>query len=55
LEVKITAIDRKKRGIAVSVRAKETDEEIAAVREYAPESKGGTKLGDLLKEHLDNN
>ena len=55
LEVKITAIDRKKRIIAVSVRAKETDDEIAAVREYAPESSTGTKLGDLLKEHLDNN
>jgi len=55
LEVKITAIDRKKRTIAVSVRAKETEEESAAVREYAPETSGGTKLGDLLKEHLDNN
>ncbi len=55
LEVKITAIDRKKRVIVVSVRAKETDDEIAAVREYSPESSGGTKLGDLLKEHLDNN
>ncbi len=55
LEVKITAIDRKKRIIAVSVRAKETDDEIAAVREYSPESSSGTKLGDLLKEQLDNN
>ncbi|MEX2353489.1 MAG: 30S ribosomal protein S1 [Gammaproteobacteria bacterium] len=55
LEVKITAIDRKKRIISVSVRAKETEEETAAVREYAPESSTGAKLGDLLKEHLDNN
>ncbi|MGK0298044.1 MAG: small subunit ribosomal protein S1 [Gammaproteobacteria bacterium] len=59
LEVKITAIDRKKRIIAVSVRAKENDDEIAAVREYSPDSLGGAssgpKLGDLLKEHLDNN
>ena len=55
LEVKITAIDRKKRTITVSVRAKESDEETAAVREYAPEATGGTKLGDLLKEQLDNN
>ena len=55
LEVKITAIDRKKRTITVSVRAKESDEETAAVREYAPEASGGTKLGDLLKEQLDNN
>jgi len=55
LEVKITAIDRKKRLISVSVRAKETDEETAAVREYAPETSTGSKLGDLLKEHFDNN
>jgi len=55
LEVKITAIDRKKRTITVSVRAKESDEETAAVREYAPDTSSGTKLGDILKEHLDNN
>jgi small subunit ribosomal protein S1 len=55
LEVKITAVDRKKRTITVSVRAKESDEESAAVKEYAPESSTGAKLGDLLKEHLDNN
>ncbi|MBT7951399.1 MAG: 30S ribosomal protein S1 [Gammaproteobacteria bacterium] len=55
LEVKITAVDRKKRTIAVSVRAKESDDESAAVREYAPDSGSGAKLGDLLKEHLDNN
>ncbi len=54
IEVKITTIDRKKRTISVSVRAKESDEEDAAVREYAPESMSNTKLGDLLKEHLDN-
>ncbi len=55
LEVKITAIDRKKRSIAVSVRAKESDEEAATVEEYSPDSGQGAKLGDLLKEHLDNN
>jgi len=54
LEVKITAVDRKKRTVTVSVRAKESDEESAAVREYAPDSGSGAKLGDILKEHLDN-
>lgn len=54
LEVKITMIDRKKRTINVSVRAKETDDERTAVKEYAPEAGTGTNLGDLLKEHLDN-
>ena len=55
LEVKITAIDRKKRTISVSVKAKESDEETAAVREYAPNTSSGAKLGDILKEHLDSN
>jgi small subunit ribosomal protein S1 len=54
LEVKVTAVDRKKRTVTVSVRAKESDEESAAVREYAPDSGTGAKLGDILKEHLDN-
>ena len=55
LEVKVTAIDRKKRTINLSIKAKDSDDEQATVKEYAPESGGGAKLGDLLKEHLDNN
>ena len=55
IEVKITAVDRKKRLITVSVRAKESDEETAAAREYSPAKTSGTKLGDLLKDHLGNN
>ncbi len=54
LEVKITAIDRKKRTINLSIKAKESDDEQAAVKEYAPETGGSAKLGDILKEHLDN-
>ena len=54
LEVKITAIDRKKRSINLSIKAKESDDEQAAVKEYAPETGGSAKLGDILKEHLDN-
>ncbi len=53
IEVKITAVDRKKRTISVSVKAKETDEESAAIKEYTPDSSTGAKLGDLLKKHLD--
>ena len=53
IEVKITAVDRKKRTISVSVKAKESDEESAAIKEYTPESSSGAKLGDLLKKHLD--
>ena len=53
--MKITAIDRKKRTINLSIKAKDSDDEQATVKEYAPESGGVAKLGDLLKEHLDNN
>ncbi len=53
IEVKVTAIDRKKRTINLSIKAKETDDEKATMDEYAPESGGTAKLGDLLKEHLD--
>ena len=53
LEVKIIALDRKKRTISLSIRAKEVDDEAAAVEEYAPDSGSGAKLGDILKEHLD--
>ena len=54
LEVKIVAMDRKKRLISLSIKAKEHDEEAAAVEEYSPETGTGVKLGDILKEHLDN-
>jgi len=53
VEVKITAIDRKKRTINLSIKAKETDDEQATVSEYAPENGGMAKLGDILKEQLD--
>jgi small subunit ribosomal protein S1 len=53
IEVKIVAIDRKKRSINLSVKAKESDDEAAAVEEYSPETGSGAKLGDILKEHLD--
>lgn len=53
VEVKVTAIDRKKRTINLSIKAKETDDEQATVSEYAPETGGTAKLGDILKEQLD--
>ena len=52
VEVKITAIDRRKRTINLSIKAKESDDEQTTVNEYAPETTGNSKLGDILKEHL---
>ena len=52
VEVKIIAIDRRKRTINLSIKAKESDDEQTTVNEYAPETSGNSKLGDILKEHL---
>ncbi len=55
VEAKFVGVDRKNRTILLSVKAKESQEEADALRDY---SKGGdqggnaTTLGDLLKEQL---
>jgi len=54
IEAKFIGVDRKKRSISLSVKAKESDEEAAAVEEYASASaSGGTSLGDIIKEQMD--
>ncbi|MBS0577675.1 MAG: 30S ribosomal protein S1 [Proteobacteria bacterium] len=57
VEAKFTGVDRKSRTISLSVKAKEMGEEAEAVSNYRTDSAGssGTSLGDLLKEHMDNN
>ncbi|MEA2079496.1 MAG: S1 RNA-binding domain-containing protein, partial [Pseudomonadota bacterium] len=55
IEAKYIGMDRKTRTIALSIKAKDSDEEAAAVKDY---SRGtgvmGAKLGDVLKEQLEN-
>ncbi|HSS65147.1 MAG TPA: 30S ribosomal protein S1 [Gammaproteobacteria bacterium] len=54
IEAKFIGVDRKKRTISLSVKAKESDEEAAAVEEYTSASgTGGTSLGDIIKEQMD--
>jgi len=54
IEAKFMGVDRKKRAISLSIKAKETQEEAAVVEDYARAgSEAGTKLGDLLKEQLE--
>ena len=53
LEVKIVSADRKRRAIAVSLRARQADEESAAAEDYAPDADSGAKLGDVLKDRRD--
>ena len=49
----IVGIDRKKRIVNLSVKAKESEEEAAALEEYGTDSGGTATLGDLLKEQMD--
>jgi len=53
LEAKFVNIDRKARAISLSIKAKETDEEGEAMRDYAQSSAATpTTLGDLMKEQM---
>ena len=53
IEVKIIHIDRRKRSINLSIKAKESDDEQSTVEEYAPKTEESSKLGDILKEQLE--
>jgi len=55
IEAKYIGMDRKTRTIALSIKAKDSDEEAAAIADYSKSSTGGSaKLGDVLKEQLEN-
>ena len=55
IEAKFVSLDRKRRTVTLSVRAKESDEEAAAVQEYQSTATGtGATLGDIIKEQMDN-
>jgi small subunit ribosomal protein S1 len=55
IEAKFMGVDRKNRTISLSVKAKDADEEAAAIKGYAKEAASSTPtLGDLLKEQMEN-
>lgn len=55
VEAMLMGVDRKKRSINLSIRAKDNEDEAQAIKEYSSSADtGGTTLGDLLKEQLDN-
>ncbi|MEN9726085.1 MAG: ribosomal protein [Pseudomonadota bacterium] len=56
IEAMIVGVDRKRRVINLSIKAKESDDEAAALQEYGSDTEysGTTKLGDLLREQLEN-
>ncbi len=54
IEAMIIGVDRKRRVINLSIKAKESEDEATALQEYSADNESGTtKLGDLLKEHLE--
>ena len=54
IDAKFVGVDRKKRAVSLSVKAKESDEEAAAVHEYTTIPSGsGTTLGDIMKAQMD--
>jgi small subunit ribosomal protein S1 len=54
IEAKFMGVDRKSRSIILSVKAKDSDEEAEVMEGYRSGSSGGTTLGDLLKEQMEN-
>ena len=55
VEAKFTAVDKKNRGISLSIKAKYKQEEAEAVAEFSKDDDANAPatLGDLLKEQLD--
>ncbi|HHO68240.1 MAG TPA: 30S ribosomal protein S1 [Gammaproteobacteria bacterium] len=56
VEAKFMGVDRKNRSIMLSIKAKDSEEEAAAIQDYSRGSGPvGAKLGDVLKEQLESN
>nr|VFK51107.1 MAG: small subunit ribosomal protein S1 [Candidatus Kentron sp. TUN]VFK52528.1 MAG: small subunit ribosomal protein S1 [Candidatus Kentron sp. TUN]VFK52849.1 MAG: small subunit ribosomal protein S1 [Candidatus Kentron sp. TUN] len=54
VEAKLVSLDRKKRTVVLSVRAKENEEEAAAVQQYTASTDTGiATLGDIWKKSMD--
>jgi len=54
VEAKFIGVDRKNRGINLSIKAKDNQEEAEAVQEYkGAAATGTTTLGDILKEQME--
>jgi len=52
VEAKFTGMSRKDRTLTLSIKAKDSQEETNAVKEYSNVGTGNTTLGDLLKEQM---
>ena len=54
VEVKVIAVDRRRRGVSLSIRERESDEEATAMEQYAADvDDSPATIGDLVKEQMD--
>ena len=54
IDARLTGVDRKNRGITLSIRAKEDAEEAQALKDYGKgQTSGMATLGDIFKEQID--
>ena len=54
VEVKVIAVDRRRRGVSLSIRERESDEEATAMEQYAANvDDAPATIGDLVKEQMD--
>jgi small subunit ribosomal protein S1 len=54
IEAKFLGVDRKNRTLSLSMKAKDVEEEQAAIKGYSRDSSSGTAtLGDILKEQME--
>ncbi len=54
VEAKFVGLDRKKRVLSLSIKARESEEEVQTMQEYTTAgSAGATTLGDLIKRQMD--
>ncbi|NQY26854.1 MAG: 30S ribosomal protein S1 [Piscirickettsiaceae bacterium] len=53
VEAKFTGMSRKDRALTLSIKAKDSEEETEALKEYSNVDSGATTLGDLLKAQMD--
>jgi small subunit ribosomal protein S1 len=55
VEAKFVGVDRKKRSLSLSVKAKDYDDEAEVMKEYGSSStSSASTIGDLIKEQMDN-
>jgi small subunit ribosomal protein S1 len=56
VEAKFIGLDRKSRGLNLSIKAKDEQEEADAMKDYSKsQNTAATTIGDLLKEQMENN